>query len=89
MYIEKMPNKKGTIAKKIKATLIVNEERLRVHREKKQKYRKWVKESITTATSGDLVTEQNDDSAFSQANIRSMSFQKFAKTLSKSPRKRK
>ena len=35
-----MPNKKGTIAKKIKATLIVNEERLRVHREKKQKYRK-------------------------------------------------
>ena len=35
-----MPDKKGTIAKKIKATPIANEEWLRVHREKKQKYRK-------------------------------------------------
>ena len=89
MYIDKMPNKKGTIAKKIKATPIANEERLRVHWEKKQKYRKWVKESIATATAGNLVTEQNDDFAFSQAHIKSMSFQKVAKTLSKSPRKRK
>ena len=40
MYIDKIPDKKGTIAKKIKATPIANEERLRVHREKKQKYRK-------------------------------------------------
>ena len=35
------------------------------------------------------MTEQNDDSAFSQAHIRSMNIQKIAKTLPKSPRKRK
>ena len=35
------------------------------------------------------MTEQNDDSAFSQAHIRSRSIQKVAKTLPKSPRKRK
>ena len=35
------------------------------------------------------MTEQSDDSAFSQAHIRSRSIQKVAKTLPKSPRKRK
>ena len=34
------------------------------------------------------MTEQNNDSAFSQAHIRSRSIQKVAKTLSSSPRKR-
>ena len=33
------------------------------------------------------MTEQNDDTAFSQAHIRSRSIQKVAKTLPKSPRK--
>ena len=35
------------------------------------------------------MTEQNEDSAFSQAHIRPRSIQKVAKTLPKSPRKRK
>ena len=73
----------------MKANPIANEERLRVQREKKQKYRQRVKESIATATAANLVTEQNDDSAFSQAHIRSRRIQKVAKTLPKSPRKRK
>ena len=73
----------------MKANPIANEERLRVQREKKQKYWQRVKESIATATAANLVTEQNDDSAFSQAQIRSRSIQKVAKTLPKSPRKRK
>ena len=55
----------------------------------KQKYRQQVKESIATATVANLVTEQNDDSAFLQSHIRSRSIQKVAKTLPKSPRKRK
>ena len=71
----------------MKANPIANKERLRVQREKKQKYRQQVKESIATATAANLVTEQNDDSAFSQAHIRSRSIQKVAKTLPKSPRK--
>ena len=74
---------------KMKANPVTNEERLRVHREKKQKYWQRVKESIATATAANLVTEQNDDSAFSQAHIRSRSIQKVAKTLPKNPRKRK
>ena len=35
------------------------------------------------------MTEQNDDSAFLKANTRSRSIQKVAKTLPKSPKKRK
>ena len=35
------------------------------------------------------MTEQNEDSDFSQAHIRSRSIQKVAKTLPKSPRKHK
>ena len=35
------------------------------------------------------MTEQNDDSAFSQVHIRSRSIQKATKTLPKTPRKRK
>ena len=73
----------------MKANPIANEERLRVQREKKQKYRQRVKESIATATAANLVTEQNGDPAFSQAHVRSRSIQKVAKTLQKSPRKRK
>ena len=55
---------------------------------KNKKYRQRVKESIGTATAANLVTEQNDDPTFSQAH-RSRSIQKVAKTLPKSPRKRK
>ena len=73
----------------MKANPIANKERLRVQREKKQKYRQRVKESIATATVANPVTEQNDDSAFSQAHIRSRRIQKVAKALPKSPRKRK
>ena len=73
----------------MKANPIANEETLRVQQEKKQKYRQQVKESIATATAANFVTEQKDDSAFSEAHIRSMSIQKIAKTLPKSPRKRK
>ena len=73
----------------MKANPIANEERLRVQREKKQKYWQRVKESIATATAANLVTEQNDDSAFSQVHIRSRSIQKVTKTLPKSSRKRK
>ena len=54
----------------MKANPIANEERLRVQREKKQKYWQRVKESIATATAAKLETEQNDDSAFSQTHIR-------------------
>ena len=72
----------------MKANPIANEERLRVQREKKQKYRQRVKESIATATAANLVTEQND-SAFSQAHIRSRRIQKATKTLPTSPRKHK
>ena len=72
----------------MKANPIANEERLRDQREKKQKYRQRVKESIATATAANLVTEQND-SAFSQAHIRSRRIQKVTKTLPTSPRKRK
>ena len=56
---------------------------------KKQKYWQRIKESIGTATASNLVTEQNDVSASSQAHIRSKNIQKDAKTLPKSPRKRK
>ena len=56
-------------------------------REKKHWQR--VRESIATATAANLVTEENDDSAFLQAHIRSRSIQKVTKTLPKSPRKRK
>ena len=73
----------------MKANPIANEERLWVQPEKKQKYQELVKKSIATATAANLVTEQNDDSAFSRAHISSRSIQKVAKTLPKSPRKRK
>ena len=48
----------------MKANPIANDKRLQVQRQKKQKYRQRVKESIATATAANLVTEQNDDSAF-------------------------
>ena len=82
-YIEKrMLYEKETIAKKTWKLI-------QLLTKKKQKYRQRVKESTATATAANLVTEQNDDSAFSQAHIRSRSIQKVAKTLPKSPRKRK
>ena len=56
---------------------------------KNKKYRQRAKESIATATAANLVTEQNDDSDFSQAHIRSRSIQEVAETLQKSPRKSK
>ena len=58
-------------------------------RKKKQKYQHRVKKSIATATTANLVTGQNDDSTFLQAHIKPRSIQKIAKTLPKSPRKRK
>ena len=71
------------------ANPVANKERLQVQQEKKQKYGQRVKEIIATATAANLVTEQNDNSAFSQAHIRSRSINKVAKTLPKNPRKRK
>ena len=44
---------------------------------------------MDAATAANFVTEQDDNSAFSQALIRSRSTRKVAKTLPKSPRKRK
>ena len=87
VYREKDALRKRNYRQKMKANPIANEESLRVQREKKQKYWEQVKESIATATATNLVTEQNDDSAFSQAYIRSRSIQKVLKTLPKSPRK--
>ena len=89
VYREKDALRKRNYCQKMKANPIANEERLQVQREKKQKYRQRVKESIATAPVANLVTKQNDDSAFSQAHVRSRSIQKVAKTLPKSRRKRK
>ena len=89
VYREKDALRKRNYRQKMKANPIANEERLRVQRERKQKYRQRVKGSIATATAANLETEQNDDSAFAQAYIRSRTIQKVAKTLPKSPRKRK
>ena len=88
VFREKDAIRKRNYRQKKKANPIANEERLRVQREKQQKYRQRVKECIATATAANLVTEQNDDSAFSQTHIRSRSIQKVTKTLPKSPRKR-
>ena len=63
VYREKDTLRKRNNCQKIKTNLIANEERLRVQREKKQKHGQRVKESIATATTANLVTEQNDDSA--------------------------
>ena len=64
--------RKGNYRQKMKANPIANEERLRVHREKKQKYwQRAFKESTATAAVANIATEQNDDSPFSQAQIRS------------------
>ena len=52
---------------------------------RKRNYRQ---KSIATATAAYLVTEQNNDSAFSKAYIRSKIIQKVANTLPKSPRNR-
>ena len=71
----------------MKTNPIANEERFRVQREKK--YWQRVKESIATATAANLVTKENNDSAFSQAHIRSRSIQKVTKILPKSPRSAK
>ena len=61
---EKDALQKRSYSQKMKANPIANEESLRVQREKKQKYRERVKESIGTATAANLVTEQNDDCFF-------------------------
>ena len=84
-----MSYEKETTAKKMKTNPGSNEERLRIQLEKRQKYQQPVKESISTATSANLVTEQYDNFASSQPQIRSRSIQKVAKTLPKSPRKHK
>ena len=89
VYREKDALRKRNYCQKMKGNPIANEERLRVQQEKKQEYRQQVKESIATATAANLLTEQNDDSTFWQAHIRSRSIQKVAKILPKSPRKRK
>ena len=89
VYREKDTLRKRNYRHKMKANSIANKEKLRVQREKKQKYQQQVKESIATATAANIVTEQNHGSAFSQAHIRSRTIQKAAKTLPKSPRKPK
>ena len=90
LYREIDALRKGNYGQKMKANPIANEERLRVQRKKKQKYwQRAFKESIATAAAASLATEQNDDSAFSQAHIRSRSIQKVAKTLPKSSRRHK
>ena len=63
VYREKDTLQKRNYCQKIKANPIANEEKLSVQREKKQKHGQRVKESIATATTANLVTEQNDDSA--------------------------
>ena len=89
LYREIDALRKGNYGQKMKANPIANEERLRVQPEKKQKYwRRVFKESIATAAAANLAIEQNDDSAFSQAHIRSRSIRKVAETLPKIPRKR-
>ena len=86
-YIEKrIPYKKETITQKWKLVQLLTKKGYEFSETKNKKFRQRVKESIATATAASLVTEQNDDSAFSQAHIRSRSA---AKTLPKSPRKRK
>ena len=70
VYREKDALRKRNYRRKMKANPIANEEKLRVQREKKQKYRQRVKESIATITTANLVAEQNDNSAFPQAHIR-------------------
>ena len=87
VYREKDALQKRNYRQKMKANLIASEGRLRVQWDKKQKYQQQVKESIATATAANLVTEQNDDSTFSEAHIRSNIIQKVAKTLLKRPRK--
>ena len=89
LYREIDALRKGNYGQKMKANPIANEERLRVQRKKKQKYwQRAFKESIATTAAASLATEQNDDSAFSQAHIRSRSIRKVAETLPKTPRKR-
>ena len=68
VYREKHALRKRNFCGKMKANKIANNERLRTQREKKQKYRQWVKESIATATAANLVTEQKDDSPLLQAH---------------------
>ena len=87
VHQEKNAFRKSNYPQKMKANPIANEERFRVQREKK--YRQRVKESIATATAANLVTKENNDSAFSQAHIRSRSIQKVTKTLPKSLRSAK
>ena len=54
VYQEKHALRKRNYSHKMKANPIANEERLRVQREKKQKYWQRVKESIATATAAKL-----------------------------------
>ena len=84
VYQERDALRKRNYCQKMKANPIANKERLRLQRERKQKYQQRVKESIATATAANLVTEENDDSPFWQDHIRSS-----RKNTSKSPRKRK
>ena len=72
LYREIDALRKGNYGQKMKANPIANEERLRVQRKKKQKYwQRAFKESTATAAVANIATEQNDDSPFSQAHIRS------------------
>ena len=85
-YREKDVLQKGNYRHKMKASLIANKERLRLQLKKKEKYWQWVKGNIATATAVNLMTAQNNDSAFSQVYIRSKNIQKVAKTVPKSPK---
>ena len=88
IYREKDVFQKRKYRKKWKLIQLLTKKGYEFSEKKNQKYRQRVKESIATATAANLVTEQND-SAFSQAHIRSRRIQKVTKTLPTSPRKRK
>ena len=63
-YREKDVLQKRNYRQKMKASLIANKERLRLQIKKKEKYWQWVKGNIVTATAVNLMTAQNNDSAF-------------------------
>ena len=80
-YNEKrIPYEKETIAEKWKLIQLLTKKSYKFSDRKKRKYWQRDKESIATAAATNLVTEQNDDLAFSQAYIRSRNIQGAAKT---------
>ena len=88
VYREKHALRKRNYRQKVKANPLLTKRGYKFRESQKKNIRSESK-SIATATAANLVTEQNDDSAFLQAHIRSRIIQKVAKTLPKCPGKRK